>query len=179
MHNTEAKVLALAQANFTRSPDTIFSRIVTRLVQIHNVDYDSLRSSPFHAPAMNTMSLQLSPSSRAHMPNGTTIPQIQRANYEPPWANTSIIGIAGSSGSGKTSLSLAIIQELSLPWVVLMSMDSFYRPLTPEQSAAAFRNEFDFDAPDAIDFDVLFERLKDLKAGYHGPISWTIEVRAN
>jgi len=31
--------------------------------------------------------------------------------------------------------------------------DSFYKPLTPEQSAAAFRNEFDFDAPEAIDFD--------------------------
>lgn len=49
---------------------------------------------------------------------------------------------------------------------VLMSMDSFYKPLTPDQSAAAFRNEFDFDAPDAIDFDVLVEKLKDIKAGY-------------
>ncbi|EON61021.1 hypothetical protein W97_00231 [Coniosporium apollinis CBS 100218] len=46
-----------------------------------------------------------------------------------------------------------------------MSMDSFYKPLTPEQSAAAFRNEFDFDSPDAIDFDVLVRILGDLKAG--------------
>lgn len=43
-------------------------------------------------------------------------------HYEPPWANTSIIGIAGSSGSGKTSLALAIVAQLNLPWVVILSM---------------------------------------------------------
>lgn len=47
--------------------------------------------------------------------------------------------------------------------------DSFYRPLTPEQSAAAYRNEYDFDSPEAIDFDVLVERLKDIKEGYVSP----------
>jgi uridine kinase len=29
----------------------------------------------------------------------------------------------------------------------------------------AFLNEYDFDSPDAIDFDVLVDRLRDLKAG--------------
>lgn len=114
---------------------------------------------------MNERSLQLSPSSKENLPNGT-IRHDQRANYEPPWANTSIIGIAGASGSGKTSLSMAIIKELNLPWVVLLPMDSFYNPLTSEQSEAAFRNEFDFDAPEAIDFDILIEILRNLKAGY-------------
>ncbi|KAF2829200.1 uridine-cytidine kinase 2 [Ophiobolus disseminans] len=60
---------------------------------------------------------------------------------------------------------MAIVATLNLPWVVILSMDSFYKPLTPEQSAAAFRNEFDFDAPQAIDFDVLVNRLKDIKNG--------------
>ena len=92
--------------------------------------------------------------------------RLDRAHYSPPWANTSIIGIAGSSGSGKTSLAYAIIKELSLPWVVILSMDSFYKPLTPEESAAAFRCEYDFDAPEAIDFDVLVDRLRDIKSGY-------------
>ena len=87
-------------------------------------------------------------------------------HYSPPWANTSIIGIAGSSGSGKTSLAYAIIKELSLPWVVILSMDSFYKPLSPEESAAAFRCEYDFDAPEAIDFDVLVDKLRDIKSGY-------------
>ena len=113
---------------------------------------------------MSELTQVLSPSSKAHLPNGT-VPSQHSARYEPPWANTSIIGIAGSSGSGKTSLSLAIIKELSLPWVVLMSMDSFYKPLTEKESEAAFRNEYDFDAPGAIDFDVLVERLQDIKAG--------------
>lgn len=47
---------------------------------------------------------------------------MNEAHYEPPWADTSIIGIAGSSGSGKTSLALEIIQSLNLPWVILLSM---------------------------------------------------------
>ncbi|KAH0169835.1 uridine-cytidine kinase-like protein-like 1, partial [Aureobasidium melanogenum] len=91
--------------------------------------------------------------------------RMERYHYSPPWANTSIIGVAGSSGSGKTSLALAIIKQMSLPWVVILSMDSFYRPLTPDQIAAAHRNEYDFDSPDAIDFDVLVERLRDIKEG--------------
>ncbi|CAD0098969.1 unnamed protein product [Aureobasidium mustum] len=84
-----------------------------------------------------------------------SLQRMERSHYSPPWANTSIIGVAGSSGSGKTSLALAIIKQMSLPWVVILSMDSFYRPLTPDQIAAAHRNEYDFDSPDAIDFDVL------------------------
>ena len=44
--------------------------------------------------------------------------------------------------------------------------DSFYRPLTPEQSRLAFKNEYDFDAPEAIDFDVLVDCLRDIKEGY-------------
>lgn len=47
-----------------------------------------------------------------------------------------------------------------------MLQDSFYKVLTPAQHEKAFRNEFDFDSPDAIDFDVLVDRLKDLKEGY-------------
>lgn len=44
--------------------------------------------------------------------------------------------------------------------------DSYYKPLTPEQSILAFRNEYDFDAPEAIDFDALVANLEELKAGY-------------
>jgi uridine kinase len=43
--------------------------------------------------------------------------------------------------------------------------DSFYKPLTPEQSEKAFRNEHDFDTPDAIDFDILVDCLSDIKQG--------------
>ena len=47
---------------------------------------------------------------------------MERAHYSPPWANTSIIAIAGSSGSGKTSLAIEIVSSLNLPWVVILSM---------------------------------------------------------
>lgn len=88
-----------------------------------------------------------------------------KAHYSPPWADVSIIGVAGSSGSGKSTLSHAIVSQLNLPWVVILSMDSFYKTLDAESSKKAFRNEYDFDSPDAIDFDILVERLRDLKAG--------------
>ncbi|KAI1356897.1 uridine kinase [Xylaria sp. FL0043] len=89
----------------------------------------------------------------------------KRAHYSPPWADLSIIGIAGSSGSGKSTLSQAIVSKLNLPWVVILSMDSYYKPLDPESSKKAFMNEYDFDSPEAIDFDALLETLRDLKAG--------------
>ena len=89
----------------------------------------------------------------------------KRAHYSPPWADVSIIGIAGSSGSGKSTLSHAIVAKLNLPWVVILSMDSFYKTLDVESHRLAFQNEYDFDAPNAIDFDALVNRLQELKAG--------------
>ncbi|KUI55219.1 Uridine-cytidine kinase-like 1 [Cytospora mali] len=94
----------------------------------------------------------------------------KRAHYSPPWADVSLIGIAGSSGSGKSTLSRAIVNKLNLPWVVILSMDSFYKSLDAEQSRKAFLNEHDFDSPDAIDFDKLVECLEDLKAGKRAEI---------
>ncbi len=86
-------------------------------------------------------------------------------HYSPPWNNVSIIGIAGSSGSGKSSLARAIVAKLNLPWVVILGMDSFYKPLNDEDHHRAHRNELDFDSPGAIDFDILVEKLWDLKQG--------------
>ncbi|KAI8923590.1 uridine kinase [Entophlyctis helioformis] len=89
-----------------------------------------------------------------------------------PWFNQTghvvepyIIGIAGGSASGKTSVSQRIIKQLGVPWVVLLSMDSFYKSLTPEQIAAAHRNEHNFDHPDSFDYDLLFQVLNNLKRG--------------
>lgn len=44
------------------------------------------------------------------------------AKYSPPWQDLSIIGIAGSSGSGKTSVAMEIVKSLNLPWVVILVM---------------------------------------------------------
>lgn len=42
--------------------------------------------------------------------------------YSPPWQDLSIIGIAGSSGSGKSSVAMEIVKSLNLPWVVILVM---------------------------------------------------------
>ncbi|KAI1635616.1 uridine kinase [Biscogniauxia mediterranea] len=101
-------------------------------------------------------------------PHADTI--AKRVHYSPPWADLSIIGIAGSSGSGKSTLSQAIVSKLNLPWVVILSMDSYYKPLDAEASRKAFLNEYDFDSPEAIDFDALVDTLRDLKAGKRAEI---------
>ncbi|KAI1004088.1 Uridine-cytidine kinase-like 1 [Podosphaera aphanis] len=95
---------------------------------------------------------------------------VKGAQYSPPWADVCIIGIAGSSGSGKSTLSNTIVSKMNLPWVVILPMDSFYKTLDKESSKKAFQNEYDFDSPDAIDFDILVERLRDLKAGKRAEI---------
>ena len=88
-----------------------------------------------------------------------------KAHYTPPWVDMSIIGVAGSSGSGKTSIAIEIVNQLNLPWVVIMSTDSFYQTLTPEQNALAHKNEWDLDSPESIDFDLLVDCLRSLKSG--------------
>lgn len=89
----------------------------------------------------------------------------KNVTYIPPWTEPYVIGVAGFSGSGKTSISQRIILELNQPWTVLLSFDNFYNPLTPEQSKQAFKNNFDFDTPEAMDIDMVVEKLTSLKQG--------------
>jgi uridine kinase len=49
--------------------------------------------------------------------------------YCPPWQDLSIIGIAGSSGSGKTSVAMEIVRSLNLPWVVILVMVHLFLPV--------------------------------------------------
>ncbi|XP_064429559.1 uridine-cytidine kinase-like 1 isoform X13 [Mirounga angustirostris] len=58
-----------------------------------------------------------------------------------------------------------IIEALDVPWVVLLSMDSFYKVLTTQQQEQAAHNNFNFDHPDAFDFDLIVSTLKKLKQG--------------
>ena len=58
---------------------------------------------------------------------------------------TFVIGICGGSASGKTTVAKKIIKSLNIDWVTLLSMDSFYKVLSPEQHEAAARNEYNFE----------------------------------
>ncbi|CCG81185.1 Uridine kinase [Taphrina deformans PYCC 5710] len=86
-------------------------------------------------------------------------------SYRPPWLALHFVGIAGGSGSGKSTFVANVIEELNVPWVVVISLDSFYKVLTKEQSELAFKSQYDFDHPDALDWDLLFEILRNLKSG--------------
>lgn len=81
---------------------------------------NSSNSIDIATPSCHGMSQLITPMPQPPRKKSTA----QKAHYSPPWANTSIIGVAGSSGSGKTSLTLAIVASLNLPWVVILSMVS-------------------------------------------------------
>ncbi|XP_058498755.1 uridine-cytidine kinase-like 1 isoform X2 [Solea solea] len=91
----------------------------------------------------------------------------------PPWYNEHgaqskeafVIGLCGGSASGKTTVARKIIEALDVPWVVLLSMDSFYKVLSSEEQTLAASNDYNFDHPDAFDFDLLTHTLRKLKQG--------------
>ncbi|XP_033860261.1 uridine-cytidine kinase-like 1 isoform X2 [Acipenser ruthenus] len=91
----------------------------------------------------------------------------------PPWYNVTgttfkeafVIGLCGGSASGKTTVANKIIEALDVPWVVLLSMDSFYKVLSKEEQELAAKNEYNFDHPDAFDFELLVTVLRKLKKG--------------
>lgn len=55
------------------------------------------------------------------------------------------------------------MERLKIPWVAILSQDSFYKALTPEQSKNAFNNEHDFDSPSSFDYNDLNQALSDLR----------------
>lgn len=74
-----------------------------------------------------------------------------------------IIGIAGGTGSGKTTVVNQILNEIPENEVAVISQDSYYKE-THELSYEE-RTKINFDHPNSIDFDLLVEHLKELKKG--------------
>ncbi len=74
-----------------------------------------------------------------------------------------IIGIAGGTGSGKTTVVHRIMNELPETEVGIISQDSYYKQ-THDLSYEE-RSRINFDHPRAIDFELLVQHLKDLKDG--------------
>jgi len=72
-----------------------------------------------------------------------------------------ILGVAGGTASGKTSVCEAIISSLKDRRVSLVSQDSFYRPLTAEEKETV--SEYNFDHPDAFDWALLHEKISELR----------------
>lgn len=74
-----------------------------------------------------------------------------------------IIGIAGGTGSGKTTVVRKIMEALPAGHVALIPQDSYYNDttgLTPEE-----RSKINFDHPDAFDWELLTKQIQMLRKG--------------
>ena len=73
-----------------------------------------------------------------------------------------VIGIAGGSGSGKTTVVKAIVNQLQ-GRVVVIPQDSYYKDSShvPEEE----RKNINFDHPDAIDWKLMCQQIRELKSG--------------
>ncbi len=85
----------------------------------------------------------------------------------PPWATNSflmlVIGIAGGSGSGKTSVVKKIISSLPQERVAVLSQDAYYKDngdISQEE-----REKINFDHPSAIEWPLMIRQISELKAG--------------
>ncbi|HEY4002122.1 MAG TPA: uridine kinase [Candidatus Xenobia bacterium] len=81
-----------------------------------------------------------------------------------------LIGIAGGTGSGKTTVALKIQEAFGPGSVLVMSQDAYYKDqshMSPED-----RRRVNYDHPEAFDFPLLIEHLRALMAGHaiHQPV---------
>lgn len=72
-----------------------------------------------------------------------------------------IIGIAGGTGSGKTTVVNQIVNQLPTDEVCVISQDSYYK--ATDSLSYDERAKINFDHPRAIDFKLLTQHLKELK----------------
>lgn len=74
-----------------------------------------------------------------------------------------IIGVAGGTGSGKTTVANAIIDRVGRERIALVEHDSYYR----DQSGKPLevRARVNYDHPDSLETDLMIEHLKQLRMG--------------
>jgi len=89
-----------------------------------------------------------------------------------------VLGIAGGTGSGKTTVARAIVDRIGSEKVAYLEHDCYYRDLSELDIEA--RRQVNFDHPDAFDTDLLVSHVKALRAGHaiEQPVySYTESVR--
>ena len=81
-----------------------------------------------------------------------------------------IIGIAGGSGSGKSTIAKALQKKIHENNLLIIKQDSYYKDL----SHISYQKRIiqNFDHPDSIDFDLLYQDLSKLKNNFtiHSPV---------
>jgi uridine kinase len=74
-----------------------------------------------------------------------------------------LVGIAGGSGSGKTSFAGALLRRLGPERCLILAQDSYYKDGSTLTAEA--RTAINYDHPDAFDTSLLVQDLRDLKGG--------------
>lgn len=74
-----------------------------------------------------------------------------------------VIGIAGGTGSGKTTVVRNILKKLNSENVLVLSQDNYYKDHL--DLSFAEREKINFDHPRSIDFDLLTQHVNELKEG--------------
>jgi uridine kinase len=98
---------------------------------------------------------------------------MQWVQGRPPWYDPAtagpiqpfIVAVAGGSASGKTTVCNQIVQRLENRWVQILSTDNFYKPLDSNERALANNDKYNFDHPNAFDWDLLVQVIKKIRQG--------------
>lgn len=72
-----------------------------------------------------------------------------------------VIGIAGGTGSGKTTVVEKIVQQLDVEGMNILSQDNYYHD--NQHLTLSEREALNYDHPKSIDFDLLLEHVRMLK----------------
>jgi uridine kinase len=75
-----------------------------------------------------------------------------------------VIGIAGGTGSGKTTVAQTIVERVGGEHIACLAHDSYYKDLS--DLPVAQRAEVNFDHPNSLDTDLLIQQLSQLKEGH-------------
>ena len=85
-----------------------------------------------------------------------------------------IVGIAGGSCSGKTTLVEQVVATIGTGNIEVLNHDAYYRH-RPELTLAE-RNQVNYDHPDALETELAIEHLEKLCSGARGPCRFTISA---
>ncbi len=74
-----------------------------------------------------------------------------------------VIGIAGGTGSGKTTVTNKILESLDKARVVVIQHDSYYKDISAHHGLTP--DKINFDHPDSLETELLVQHIKELKSG--------------
>lgn len=78
-------------------------------------------------------------------------------------SNIVVIGITGGTGSGKSTIASLLCQKCFPDKSIIIDQDSYYKDRS--HLPVVERGKCNFDEPDSVDFDLLFDHLTRLRSG--------------